>query len=67
MPGPRAVPIVLSNADRVHLEKTVRQQTAPQRMVLRSQIVLLAAEGLSNTAIAAGRRLRRGAGGGGAG
>jgi len=53
MPGPRAVPIVLSDADRAHLEKTVRQQTAPQRRVLRSRIVLLAAEGLSNSGIAA--------------
>jgi len=53
MPGPRAVPIVLSAAARAHLEKTVRQQTAPQRMVLRSRIVLRAAEGLSNSGIAA--------------
>ena len=51
MSGPRAVPIVLSDADRQHLEKTTRQLTAPQRMVLRSRIVLLAAEGLSNCAI----------------
>jgi transposase len=53
MPGPRAVPIVLSAAERAHLEQTTRQQTAPQRMVRRSRIVLLAAEGLGNTAIAA--------------
>ena len=55
MPGPRAVPIVLSDADRQHLEKTTRQLTAPQRMVLRSRIVLLAAAGLGNLAI--GRQL----------
>lgn len=53
MPGPRAVPIVLCEADRTHLEKAVRQQTAPQRIVLRSRIVLLAADGLCNSAIAA--------------
>jgi transposase len=53
MPGPRAVPIVLSDAARAHLEKTVRQQTAPQRAVVRSRIVLLAADGLGNSAIAA--------------
>ena len=52
MPGPRAVPIVLSDAARAHLEKIVRQQTAPQRLVLRSRIVLLAAEGLGNDVIA---------------
>ena len=51
MSGPRAVPITLSVAERQHLEKTTRQLTAPQRMVLRSRIVLLAAEGLSNSAI----------------
>lgn len=59
MPGPPAVPIVLSEADRAHLEKTVRQQTAPQRMALRSRIVLLAADGLGNSAIAAQLRCGR--------
>jgi transposase len=52
MPGPRAVPIVLSDDERQHLEKTTRQLTAPQRLVQRSRIVLLAADGLSNAAIA---------------
>ena len=51
MSGPRAVPIIVSDAERQHLEKTTRQLTAPQRMVLRSRIVLLAAEGLGNSAI----------------
>jgi transposase len=55
MSGPRAVPITLSVAERQHLEKTTRQLTAPQRMVLRSRIVLLAAGGLGNSAI--GRQL----------
>jgi transposase len=59
MPGPRAVPIVLCEADRMHLEKTVRQQTAPQRMGLRSRIILLAAEGLGNSAIATQLRCGR--------
>jgi transposase len=53
MPGPRAIPIVLSDDERQHLEKTVRQLTAPQRLVQRSRIVLLAADGLSNSAIKA--------------
>jgi len=53
MPGPHAVPIVLSDDERQHLEKTVRQLTAPQRLVQRSRIVLLAADGLSNSAIKA--------------
>jgi len=51
MPGPRAVLIVLSDTDRAYLEKMVRQLTAPQRLVLRSRIVLLAAQGLDNSAI----------------
>ncbi|MCE5217845.1 helix-turn-helix domain-containing protein [bacterium] len=52
MPGPRAVLILLSETDRGHLEKTVHQQTAPQK-VLRSRILMFAAEGLSNALIAA--------------
>jgi transposase len=52
MPGPPALPILLSEAERAHLEKTMRQLTAPQRLVRRSHIVLLAAAGLGNTAIA---------------
>lgn len=52
MPGPRAVPIVLSDDERQHLEKTTRRLTAPQRLVQRSHVVLLAADGLSNAAIA---------------
>lgn len=59
MPGPRAVPIVLCEADRMHLEKTVRQQTAPQRMGLRSRIILLAADGLGHSAIVAQLRCGR--------
>ena len=56
MPGPRAVPIGLSDDERQHLEKTTRQLTAPQRLVQRSRVVLLSADGLSNAAIA--RELR---------
>lgn len=56
MPGPKALHIELTDAEREHLEKTVRKRTAPQRQVRRSQIVLLAAEGVANAAIA--RQLR---------
>ena len=56
MPGPRPVPVVLSAGERKHLKKTTRQLTAPQRLVQRSRVVLLAAYGLSNAAIA--RELR---------
>ena len=43
MPGPKALKIELTDAEREHLEKTVRKQTAPQRQVRRSKIVLMAA------------------------
>jgi transposase len=60
MPGPQAVPIVLSDAERQHLEKITRQLTAPQRLVQRSRIALCAAAGLSNAAIAREVRCARG-------
>ena len=56
MPGPRPLVIRLSDDEREYLEKTVRKRTAAQREVTRAQIVLLAAEGLTNAAI--GRRLQ---------
>ena len=52
MPGPKALPIELTDAERKHLEQTVRKRTASYRQVRRSQIVLLAADGLTNAAIA---------------
>ena len=48
--------LTLTSEDRSKLERWVRARTTPQRVVLRSSIVLLAAQGLSTTAIA--RRLR---------
>jgi transposase-like protein len=54
---PRSSPFVieLSLADRTALESTSRRYTAPYRDVIRARIVLLAAQGRENTAIA--RRL----------
>ena len=52
MPGPEALKIELTDAEREHLEKTVRKQTATQRQVRRSKIVLMAGEGLPNGEIA---------------
>jgi transposase len=49
-------PITLRPEQRELLEGWVRASTSPQRLVRRSQIVLLAAEGISNCEIA--RRLR---------
>jgi hypothetical protein len=44
--------IVLSDEDRVLLEKLVRRRTAQQRMALRARIVLQAADGEENATIA---------------
>jgi len=52
MPGPKALRIELTDAEGEHLEKTVRKQTAPQRQVRRSKIVLMSGEGLPNGEIA---------------
>ena len=55
MPGPTAIRIKLSGRTRRQLEATTRTATAAQRDVLRARIVLLAAAGETNAAIA--RRL----------
>jgi transposase len=53
MPAARARQIVLAARDRHRLERLERSQTAPYRQVLRAKIVLLAARGMPNQAIAA--------------
>jgi transposase len=45
--------VCLGDADRAELESATRRGTAPFRLVLRARIVLLAAGGLANCAIAA--------------
>lgn len=52
---PRKCPylIELSAAERVRLKATARKYTSPYRDVIRAKIVLYAAEGLDNDAIAA--------------
>jgi transposase len=55
-----ACPIVLSLEERTELERIVRARTSSQQMVQRAQIVLRAAAGASNTAIAAALGLARG-------
>jgi transposase-like protein len=44
--------IVLSDEDRDRFEVLARKQTAERRMVVRARIVLLAADGMENVAIA---------------
>lgn len=48
----RAVEIELSNEERAQLEAWARRPTSAQALARRSRVVLLAAEGLTNTAIA---------------
>jgi transposase len=49
----KAKPLKMTNEQRATLEAWVRAKTSPQRTVLRARICLLAADGLSNNAIAA--------------
>jgi transposase len=53
MPNPVAVLVELGDAEREQLESWARRRTSAQALALRSRIVLLAAEGLKNTEIAA--------------
>jgi len=45
--------IALDGSERARLERRARKSTTPYRDVIRARIILLAAEGLSNTEIAA--------------
>jgi transposase len=60
MPIPAAVEVVLSEAERAQLESWSRRRTSAQALAERSRIVLLAADGLNNTVIAARLGLARG-------
>lgn len=52
MPGPApAFPIVLSDTERAELEKLRRSGTAEARISRRARIILLAADGKSNSTI----------------
>lgn len=52
MPGPHPCPVILSDKQQELLKRLCRRQTSPQRLVRRAKTILLAAEGLSNEAIA---------------
>ncbi len=56
--GRTASPIILGEEDRTKLERWVRSAKTEQRMALRARIVLAAAEGRGNKAIAEALRLR---------
>ena len=52
MPGPQLPPLDLTLDERRDLTALVRRHTAPQQLVLRARIILLAADGLNNSPIA---------------
>ncbi len=52
MPGPKPPEIVLSEQERAELERLVRAHTTGQQLARRARVVLAAADGLRNTAIA---------------
>lgn len=52
MPWAESIPVELTDDERTELESLVRKATAPQRAVFRARIILEAAEGASNRAIA---------------
>ena len=52
MPGPKAPPIELTADERHSLEVLIRRHTAPQQVVVRARIILLAADGLNTSRVA---------------
>ena len=48
MPGPQLPPLDLTLDEQRDLTALVRRHTAPQQLVLRARIILLAAEGIGN-------------------
>jgi transposase len=59
MPSSLLAPVELSVEERAQLESWTRRHTSAQALALRSRIVLLAAEGLKNTEIAAALGVHR--------
>jgi len=52
MPGPPPLSITLTDEERVELERLVRAQLTPQALAVRARVVLAAAAGDNNSAIA---------------
>jgi transposase len=52
MRGPKPTLVHLTEPEREALERLVKRPTTPQHLVLRSRIVLAAADGLNNTQVA---------------
>ncbi len=52
MPGPQPLPLQVSEAERLALERLVNKHRTPQQLLLRAWIILLAAAGENNSQIA---------------
>jgi putative transposase len=52
MPGPKLPPVEMTAEERAGLERLVRRHTTGQQLAERARIVLLAADGLSNSEVA---------------
>src|SRR5438034_230092 len=52
MPGPKLPPVEMTAEERAALERLVRRHTTGQQLAERARIVLLAAEGLSDSEVA---------------
>src|SRR5262249_62262048 len=58
MRGPKPVTVLLSDEQRDALHALIRRHLTPQQVVARAQVILDAAEGRSNLAIARSRQVR---------
>ena len=52
MPGPKLPPVEVTAEERAELERLVRRHTTGQQLAERARIVVLAADGLNNCAVA---------------
>lgn len=52
LPGPQPTPIILTARQRAALERIVRRQTSPQRLVRRARLILAMADGANNADVA---------------
>src|SRR6266478_4305271 len=57
MRGPKPLAVTLTDEQRTALQPLIRRHSTPQQVVLRAQIILDAAEGRSNLAIARSRHV----------
>lgn len=54
-----SVPVILTEAERARLQQWIRAGSTPQQVVLRARVILAAADGESDKAIAAALQVRR--------